>query len=130
MGQRGVVGLMDAPAETTMTRPHRQLIQLLEGLGLTVETEVGFPPKFVDCYLPDLHVAVEADGPAHSRERDLDRDAYLMARYALPVYRVSATALREGPRKALSVLLMQVLGRVWRPSVIERRAVSRVGGEV
>ena len=122
------MGLLDAPQETTLTRPHRQLIALLEGLGLTVETEVGFPPRSVDCYLPDLHVAVEADGPAHSRAKDRARDDYLLVQYALPVYRVPATDLQEGPEIATRRLLRRVLEVTWGNTRRERRTRAYEAG--
>ena len=110
----------------TMTEPHRQLIQLLEGLDLTVEVEVSFPPKSVDCYLPDLHVAFEADGPQHSGPKDRKRDDYLMATYALPTYRLTSADLRSP--ESWKILCRRLLTGVWLESVVERRMIARRAG--
>ena len=56
---------------------------------MRLKVEVEFLPNVVDCYLPEFHVAFEADGPTHSFMKDRDRDDYLMSAYALPVYHVS-----------------------------------------
>ena len=113
---------------TTMTVPHRQLIGVLEAVGWDVEVETSFPPYFVDCYLPQFHVAVEADGLAHSRPKDAKRDADLMIDYALPVYRVSSETLRRSPLEVLQILLESVLEQTWGVSLVERRLQARTGG--
>ena len=73
---------------TSLTSIHQKLVVILKSIGFTVEIEVGFPPKSVDCYIPEYHIAFEADGPHHSKQKDLDRDAFLLTTYALPVYHV------------------------------------------
>ena len=120
--------LLDNDVKRTMTKPHRKLIKILRECGFTVEVEVNFPPKWVDCYLPDYHVAFEADGPQHSREKDLDRDAYLMAEYALPVYHVTELLLRKEAKTVYVELLGIIMGTTWSPTLIERRLVARDRG--
>ena len=121
-----VMPLLGQDTLNTMTLPHRQLIELLEDLDLLVETEVEFPPKWVDCYLPDYHIAVEADGPQHSRSKDMDRDAYLMATYALPVYRLTDIQLRGD--NALKAFCLALLKGDWADTVVERRMLARRAG--
>ena len=118
------MGLLREDSLTTMTQPHRQLIKLLEECGFEVEVEVSFPPKSVDCYLPEYHIAIEADGPQHTRMKDLDRDAYLMAQYALPVYRVTSEELAGSSLQALQALLSDVFRRTWHTSLVERRMIA------
>ena len=114
--------------KTTMTVPHRRLIELLEGCGFTVEVEVSFPPRWVDCYLPDHHVAFEADGPSHSREKDLTRDAHLMAYYALPVYHLTSEQLTMTEPERSRFLLGVVLDSTWSDSLLERRVLAKKAG--
>ncbi len=77
----------------TMTTPHTTLITMLEMMGLDVVEEVSFHPYTVDCYVPSLHLAFEADGPKHQKSKDMQRDLHLMATYALPVIRLTAKEL-------------------------------------
>jgi len=87
----------DAP--TSGTEPHRRLALALEDLGLAVEIEVQVGPYRVDCYVRELHLAFEADGPLHdapaARRHDQVRDAWLRRTAALPVIRVRTLRERE-----------------------------------
>ena len=112
---------------TTLTVPHRRLIDLLEGLGFEVEVEVIFSPKSVDCYLPDYHVAFEADGPSHSLAKDRDRDAYLMVTYALPIYRLTDKELKD-PSRATRTLIERFFDVTWGSNRKERRMVAYRAG--
>lgn len=84
------MSLLESEPKYTMTEGHQRLNQLLSGFGFVVEDESEFPPFTVDCYISDLHLAFEYDGPQHSKARDEKRDAYLMMQFGLPVLRVSA----------------------------------------
>lgn len=66
---------------------HRQAEAWLRKCGLDFESERSFPPYRVDIYLPEWHIAVEIDGPWHSRSSDAKRDAYLLETYGLPILR-------------------------------------------
>ena len=121
------MGLLDVDQPTTLTTCHRQLIKLLTHLGFTVDVEVSFPPKWVDCYLPDYHVAFEADGPHHSRAKDEDRDAYLMSTYALPVYHLRYSTLKYEDR-SIRALVKILLAHCWQTSVTERRMIAWKAG--
>ena len=111
-----------------MTVPHRQLLAALGALNVDVEVETSFPPYHVDCYLPDFHVALEADGPQHSASKDADRDAVLMARYALPVYRVDSGILAQGTLAIWRELALTVWAQTWGLTMGERRRVARAAG--
>ena len=118
----------DQHQPTTLTQPHRQLLEALEGLGLSVTIEMSFPPYHVDCYLPDYHVAVEADGPSHSRRKDETRDDQLMVAYALPVYRVDSGILGRGSEAVWRALALEILGKTWRATLVERRLQALAAG--
>lgn len=70
-----------------MTGIHVRLSEMISSLGFHVENEYPFPPYQVDCYVPEAHVAFEADGQGHTKSRDSKRDAELSERYGLLVKR-------------------------------------------
>jgi len=45
----------------------------------------------LDVYLPELHAAVEYDGPGHGWKRDAVRDQWLWQTFYLPVLRIRTT---------------------------------------
>ncbi len=75
---------------TTATRIHRRLTALCKSFGFTVLEEKQFAPYTVDVYLPEFHVALEADGPGHGlrRRKDQERDEKLWQEHQLPVIRL------------------------------------------
>lgn len=109
---------------TQFTKPHQRLSEIL-GKFTSVEVEREFPPYVVDCYLPEYHVAFEADGPHHSVLRDERRDDVLMTHYALPVFRADVDTLRKRPEEALSGLIDEVLRVSWGITVDQRKILSR-----
>ena len=128
------MGILDPEPVTTMTAPHRRLVELLELIGLQVEVEASFPPKFVDCYLPAYHVAFEADGPQHAGTKEVGvkdkaRDDYLMGTYALPVVHVRSTELIGSQENVMANTFIALLRTGWGESVKDRRLFAReVGG--
>ena len=120
--------IMDMGQKTTRTKPHLQLLSLLEALGLEVEEEKSFPPYFVDAYLPGLHVAFEADGPTHQAKPDAKRDLRLLGKYALPVYRITSLVLALKRKEVLKVVVNLLLTNQWKSSVVERRTMARDQG--
>ena len=105
-----------------------RLLDLMTSLGLTVEEETSFPPYSVDVYLPELHVALEADGPTHQMSKDEKRDLQLLAEYALPVYRLTGEVLMKKRKEILSALLLEVLSKQWGSSVLERKQLAVSAG--
>ena len=76
------------------TGPQMRLARFLEDAGYTVELEVPFGRYTVDIYLPERHLAFEADGEywhdsSLVREHDRERDAYLAQAHDLPVTRMT-----------------------------------------
>ena len=84
-----------------MTRIHRFLSATISGLGFHVENEYPFPPYQVDAYVPEAHVAFEADGISHLVKEDAIRDENLFEVYGLLVKRFPA---KELTKKNLTVL--------------------------
>ena len=87
----------------TMTKPHIKLMNMLESLELGCVEEVLFHPYTVDIYIPELHIAFEADGPQHNVKRDIKRDLYLMGTYALPVLRITEHELNNKERTWIAI---------------------------
>lgn len=53
----------------------------------------------VDAYLPfPYHLAFEADGPWHDKDRDATRDIYLLEKFQLPVIRLTGKELQKMDR--------------------------------
>ncbi len=79
------------------TQCERDLLSLLAEFP-NVHDEVTFGRYRVDAYLPDYHVAFEADGTywhgnPESQARDAKRDAYLLDEFNLPVVRLTQDEL-------------------------------------
>lgn len=85
--------MVDVPR--IMTDSHIKLIKLLESKGLELMEEVDFPPFKVDVYLPDYHVAIECDGPQHTKKKDIKRDRELGDKYQLLVFHVTTSMLAK-----------------------------------
>ena len=115
-------------ADKTLTGPHKRLIRVLEDAGFLVEVEGLFPPKSVDCYLPDYHVAVEADGPMHSLAKDRDRDAFLMVNYALPVVHLTSDEIAKSSDLLLGIMCRRILEGSWGLTCLERRLIATKAG--
>lgn len=76
--------------------PHRsagavKIAKWIREVGLVVEEEYELHPYSVDIYLPELHLAVEVDGPHHSKKKDDKRDETLLMKYCLPTWRISTS---------------------------------------
>lgn len=83
---------MSEQPPTALTGPHRRLHDLIRGVGLAVEDEVQVGRYTLDCYLGEVHAAVEYDGPLHrhpkQRAHDRARDVWLYEQAGIPVLRV------------------------------------------
>lgn len=111
-----------------MTEPtsiERNLQDLVRSLGFAVVEEREFPPYRVDLYVPELHVAFEADGPLHWRKRDQQRDHELGEQYGLVVHRIKQVGLLHHERIAQS--RDEILTNVhrWAETASERKAMGR-----
>mgnify|MGYP001596981761 CR=1 FL=1 len=68
-----------------MTVGHRRLSQALEELGFEVTIESRFGPYLTDCFVQELGIAFEYDGPIHGllKKKDARRDKELINDYGL-----------------------------------------------
>ena len=73
--------------KTTDTAEQLTVFGWCEEIGLTVLLEYNVPPYYLDIYLPELKLAVELDGPMHSRKRDKKRDGFIKRRHGIDVWR-------------------------------------------
>ena len=75
------------------------MVQKIVAAGYRIQEELDFPPYRVDVYLPQFHVAVEADGPLHrgraTMRHDVARDDFLRRRYSLPVVRFTEEDIKS-----------------------------------
>src|SRR5260221_14636470 len=96
------------PALEAPTFIERKMHAALDRLQIRYEMQVWFGTKRVDAYLPDLHVALEADGCFHhgcecgdyvytilphadaerKRQSNHVRDLYLLRNFDLPVLHI------------------------------------------
>lgn len=70
--------------------PHKRVEGILDDMGISYISEKPFRPYTVDIYLPEWHIALEIDGPMHSKALDRKRDEILLVDYALPILRLNA----------------------------------------
>lgn len=72
--------------ERSRSKPHRRVERILDKLKISYMSEhAEFPPYALDIYLPEVHAAIEVDGPTHSKAKDKKRDGNLLASYGVPV---------------------------------------------
>jgi very-short-patch-repair endonuclease/predicted RNA-binding Zn-ribbon protein involved in translation (DUF1610 family) len=110
----------------TDTKPHLKLESLLHELGFKVDKEVGFGGFFVDCYLPDFHVALEADGPFHSIRKDRKRDSFILENYNVPILRFDSKLLMNTVKeKEIKEEILKFVD-LYKGSVIERSSNSKL----
>ena len=90
--------------KTTLTRPHRIGIRVVESLGLRWEDEKQFGRYNVDIFLPDYNVAVEVDGNYFHTlpgvpEKDKRRDKTLFEKYGIVTLRFWESDIYENHHK-------------------------------
>lgn len=86
---------------TAFTYPQMNLASFFVSAGLIVELEKQFGTKFVDIYLPEYNLGVEADGevwhnpPFGSPEKDAKRDAKLLEKFGLCIARFGSKEIEN-----------------------------------
>ena len=80
------MNLVDIPKR--FTKGQLKLQDYIEEVGFEVILEKQFDNYYVDCYLPELNVAIEYDGPFHLKKRDNKRDEYLYNNFGIRVLRI------------------------------------------
>lgn len=94
---------------TTLTRPHRICIRVVDALGVRWEDEKQFGRYNVDIFLPDYNIAVEVDGDYwHSLkgvpEKDARRDKTLLEKYGITTLRFKESEIENNRHKVESTL--------------------------
>jgi len=82
---------------TELTAPHRKLVEIIHQIGFEVLAEYSVGPYMLDCYLPEFHIGIEADGPGHSRVHDEKRDGQIHDLYGIPVMRLASVVIELSP---------------------------------
>lgn len=104
-----------------LSKPHRKFLDMLEEAGFACSNEHSIPPYYsLDIYLKDYHVAVEIDGPHHSRPRDAKRDRIMLEVWGIPTFRVSIKSLT-----AEKVLEVYEFAESFLDSFTERKTLYR-----
>lgn len=108
--------------DTELTAPHRELITIIQEIGLQVIAEYPVGPYKLDCYLPEYHLGIEADGPNHWKSRDRKRANALYDNYGISVMHLAdiAIANREYTKGAI-----QAFAQDFEDSIIERRMIAK-----
>lgn len=71
--------------------PHRRVEKVLSEMDINFSSEERFAPYTLDIYLPEWHLAIEVDGPAHSAKKDQVRDQWFLEFHGIPTLRLEAT---------------------------------------
>ena len=110
---------MTTPSE--LTQFHGKVMEALDAGGIVHEDEypvgIGDVGYRLDCYLPDYHACVEADGKEHKgkQRKDKVRDA-LLESIGIPTLRVSWKLVDSKSTEELAILiglwLMSVSGDI------------------
>lgn len=90
--------------KTTLTRPHRIGIRVVDKLGIRWEDEKRFGRYSIDIYLPDYNIALECDGEYFHQlpgvpEKDARRDRELFLKYGIVTVRYTDTEINENHHK-------------------------------
>lgn len=70
--------------------PHKRVEKILDGMDINFSSEERFAPYTLDIYLPEWHLAIEIDGPAHSAKKDEVRDQWFLEFHGIPTLRLDA----------------------------------------
>lgn len=103
--------------EIELTQLHGQVLEALAAGGIVCEAEhdisVQGQDYQLDCYLPDYHACVEADGPSHGMRgrKDRVRDA-LLESIGIPTLRISWKLVDSNDTEDLAKLI-----RLWLMSI-------------
>ncbi len=76
--------------ESERSGPHRRVEGILDDMGISYMSEEPFPPYKIDILLPEFWVAIEVDGPFHSKNKDRIRDQFILEYFYLPIMRINA----------------------------------------
>lgn len=83
--------------EPTKRFTHEQMrvATWIRELGFAHSLEAEFGDYWVDIYVAELNLAIELDGPYHFSSRDNKRDAFLMGKFGLDIWRFKNNQIIE-----------------------------------
>ncbi len=91
--------------DTTRTIPHQLLRDALDRAGFYVQDELEVGQYAIDCYVREMHLGFEADGPQHSSTRDATRDTKIWDWSRIPILRLSSAGLGDSGATDLAVAM-------------------------
>ena len=115
--------------ETELTIIHGYVIEALNLLGYDHNDEhlieIDGEEFQLDCYLPNQHVCIEADGPSHGMrgKRDSRRDALLLSA-GIPTLRIRWNLIQTETTERLARFISMWVG-TWLGSLTTRRAAAK-----
>ena len=95
--------------KTTLTRPHRILIRIIDSLNITWIDEKRFGRYSIDVFLPDYNAAIECDGIFYHSlpgvpEKDKRRDKELLEKYGVVTLRFTDEEINTNKKYVLKKL--------------------------
>jgi len=99
------------------------MIGIIQEMGLQVVAEYPVGPYKLDCYLPEYHVGIEADGPSHLKSRDRRRSNAIMDKYAIPVLHLADVIIYQQPDYVRQIILE--FAQDFEGSTAERKATAK-----
>ena len=79
-----------------ISKPQGLLRNIMEKLGFIVQEEKEVFPYLIDCFVPELRLGFELDGPYHiGKSRDLNRDEFILDNYGIKILRVKQKELKD-----------------------------------
>lgn len=110
---------------TTDTKGQKKLAKVLREIGFEVENEVPVGIYSIDCFVRELCLAFEFDGPSHTmrKNKDKKRDEWLLS-LGIPTFRVKVDIVES--RYSSSKLTQDILEFVkqWEDSVLVRQRLA------
>lgn len=93
---------------TRLTEPHKKLHNIISDMGFAVADEVEVGDYILDCYVREVHLGFEYDGPLHDRPKqkkhDKNRDEWLNNEAGIPVFRVNEVQLKDKEQLQLDIV--------------------------
>jgi len=78
-----------------ITACHKKLHNILEELGFQVRDNFECDSYRLDCYVPEINMAMEADGKFFHgfKKRDRERDSYIYDKFGIKILRITEDLL-------------------------------------
>jgi len=90
---------MSVTQPTSLTKPHRELHSIISDIGFGVEDEKQIGKYTLDCYVEEVHLGFEYDGPMHDSPKqklhDKNRDLWFLEIAGVPILRINEVQLKD-----------------------------------